>query len=131
LIVKALLAYFAPELMALSRLVSNVTAPLVEEGQFKIAKPESYARQKAKLLKKVLDEATGHYQSLVQETMFPQIESEILYWFDDHVAKITEALRAEDEKITGMNEAQMRSDLETAALVKKIAETEEALQVFA
>lgn len=131
LIVKALLAYFAPELMGLSRLVSNVIAPLVEEGQFKIAKPESYARQKAKLLKKVLDEATGHYQSLVQETMLPQIESEILYWFDDHVAKITEALRAEDEKITGMNEAQMRSNQETAALVKKIAETEEALQVFA
>lgn len=130
-IVKSIFAYFAPELTAVSKLVSTAIMPLVEEGKFILTRPENYARQKAKQLQKVLDEATGHYQSLVQETMLPQIESEILYWFDDHVAKIAEALRAEDEKLAGLNEAQTRRNQETAALIRRIEETEEALQAFA
>lgn len=130
-LVKALLRCVTPGLMGLSRLVSNAIAPLVEEGKFMIIKPEKYAHQKAQTLKKALDEVTEQYQTFVQKTILPQIESEILYWFDDHVARIVEALRAEDEKITRMNEAQMRSNQETTELVRKISETEEALRIFA
>lgn len=128
LILKAIIGYFlTPELMRYSGLVTNAIAPLIEKAEFKMASPEGYARKKADLLKKVLDQAAGHYQSLVQETLLPQLKCEILYWFDSHVAKITENLRAEDEKIAGMNEAKMRGNEEAAARIKKIEETEQAL----
>lgn len=130
-IVKTLLDVLAPEFRYLSRSITKTLMPLVKEGMFKLISPAIYARQQAKMLSKMLDVETGKYQTLVQDTMLPQIQSKILDWFDDHVERIAEALRAEDQKTAEMNDSKTRSNQKAAEMIRKIAETEKALQEFA
>lgn len=131
LVLKRLLSYIDPDLMIISRLLSDVMIPLIEEGKYKLSSTDAYVRKKADKLRSALDEANAHYQQIVHDTMLPQLESEILFGFDQHVEAIAAALSEEDAKVAAAREQQCADNAQAEALLSRIAATEQALSALA
>lgn len=90
--------------------------------------PEAYARRMAEKLSDKLDEAAKQYQSLISESMIPQVESEILRWFDQQTQQIISQLAAEDDRTAAEAETQEKKRGEMFARIEAIRATEEALR---
>lgn len=100
---------------------------LTEEIIYKSSTPEKYARRAAGHLGKVLDDVAKQFQQVVKESMIPQVEAEILHWFDRQTEQFAKLLEEQDAAAAA---AEIEKAKERAALAEKldaIRSTQEAL----
>jgi len=127
-IITKVIARIHPILRIASFIISKLVLPLIHSARLRFMKPEKYAANKAKQLVDVLDKATAQYQDIVRDSMLPQIEEEILFWFDDHVSRITEALRAEDMRNAENAKTLAKTQSEITEMIQRIEATVRALE---
>lgn len=70
----------------------------IHDIQFKLIKPESYAKQMAGQLKNALSQSAAQYQQMIQDSLLPQMNDGLSACFDECVAQLTASFREEDER---------------------------------
>lgn len=128
--VKSVLRGVARPLAFLSGLVVKAVREPIRDIHFALTSAESYARQKAMQLQDALNTASASYQALIQDDMLPQLQAELLHWFDERVRQATERLQDEDTRLNEAYEQQLQAQQQQSALLAAISATEAALTPF-